>query len=87
MKELRDEKVVSIEKTRLTPFGTGFSATSAASVPIGAELKAIDKPKYELKDIKIIKKTVQKKSMTLEKWLLQLKNLLQECLWNFLKMN
>ncbi len=49
MKELRDEKVVSIEKSRLTPFGTGFSATSAASVPIGAELKAIDKPKYELK--------------------------------------
>ena len=67
MKELRDEKVVSIEKTRLTPFGTGFSATSAASVPIGAELKAIDKPKYELKDIKIIKKDGTKEEYDIRK--------------------
>ena len=67
MKELRDEKVVSIEKTRSSPFGTGFSATSAASVPIGAELKAIDKPKYELKDIKIIKKNGTKEEYDIRK--------------------
>jgi len=74
MKELRDEKVVSIEKTRLTTFGTGFSATSAASVPIGAELKAVDgalnaqnAPKYELKDIKIIKKDGTKEEYDVRK--------------------
>ena len=83
MKELREERTVSIENSKLTPFGESACATNP--IGIGAEIipqsKVVGIPsKALLKNIKIIKKTAQKKIMTFKRLLLPLKNLQQECL-------
>ncbi len=67
MKELRDEKVVSIEKTRLTNFSTNFGTTNAATAPIVSDLRFTPAPKYSLKEIKIIKKDGTKEDYDVRK--------------------
>lgn len=67
MKELRDEKVVSIEKSRLPGFNTNFATTNAATAPIVAELRVSHTPKYALSEIKIIKKDGTKEDYDVQK--------------------